>query len=132
MSPDIRARWASATNDNIKPEPQVNASQFPTASRVATVKEPALTSAELEEQQQKTFQLQTLLQNTSPKMLEDSVEQGVKLLDRLKAPLAAKIGNSPDAEQWIQQIDNLRKQAVKTRTIIGEFSLREVPRASYP
>lgn len=26
---------------------------------------------------------------------------------------------SPDAEQWVQQIDNLKKQAVKTRTIIG-------------
>ena len=27
--------------------------------------------------------------------------------------------NSPDAEQWIQQIENLIKQAVKTKTVIG-------------
>lgn len=52
-------------------------------------------------------------------MLEASVEQGVKLLDQLKDPLLNKMGTSPDAEQWIQQIDNLIKQAVRTKTVIG-------------
>ena len=52
-------------------------------------------------------------------MLEMSVERGVKLLDQLKAPLIDKMENSPDAQQWIEQIDNLIKQAVKTKTIIG-------------
>ena len=57
------------------------------------------------------------------------------MLDQLKAPLAAMAETSPDAEQWIQQIgktfdygrfvlltcfvDALRRQAVKTRTVIG-------------
>ena len=81
--------------------------------------EPPVSTAELEDEKQKTFQLQTLLKDATPELLETSVEQGVKLLDQLKAPLLDKMENSPDAEQWIQQIDNLIKQAVKTRTIIG-------------
>lgn len=76
-------------------------------------------SAELEDKKPKTFQLQTLLNDAGPQRLEASVEQGLKLLDQLKAPLLAKVENNPDAKQWIEQIDNLRKQAVKTRTVIG-------------
>ncbi|CAF9943183.1 MAG: hypothetical protein ALECFALPRED_010769, partial [Alectoria fallacina] len=81
--------------------------------------EPPVSAAELEEQKHKSFQLQTLLKDAGPKMLETSVEQGVKLLDQLKAPLLNKMGNSPDAEQWIQQIDQLIKQAVRTKTVVG-------------
>ena len=81
--------------------------------------EPPLSAAELEEQKQKSFQLQTLLKDAGPKMLETSVEQGLKLLDQLKAPLLDKMQNSPDAEQWIQQINKLIQQAVKTKTVIG-------------
>ncbi|KAF6221297.1 hypothetical protein HO133_002152 [Letharia lupina] len=81
--------------------------------------EPPLSAAELEEQKHKSFQLQTLLKDAGPRMLEASVEQGVKLLDQLKDPLLNKMETSPDAEQWIQQIDNLIKQAVRTKTVIG-------------
>ncbi len=80
---------------------------------------PPISSADLEENKPKTFQLQTLLNDASPQRLEASVEQGVKLLDQLKAPLLEKVEHNPDAEQWIEQIENLRKQAVKTRTVIG-------------
>ncbi len=99
------------------------------------IDEPPLSAAELDEQNPKTFQLQTLLKDAGPKMLESSVQQGVELLDQLKAPLVAKAANDPDAGQWIQQIgkaflgcclrlliyyaDDLRKQAVKTKTVIG-------------
>ena len=85
---------------------------------MAPMVEPSLSAAEIEEQKQKSFQLQTLLKDAGPKMLETSVEQGVKLLDHLKAPLLNKMQNSPDAEQWIQQIDNLIKQV---RTIRSKF-----------
>lgn len=97
--------------------------------------EPPISAAELSEQRPKSFQLQTLLEGASPQILESSVEQGLELLDQLKAPLVARAENTPDAEQWIQQIgkassygcfelliysiDALRKQAVKTRTVIG-------------
>lgn len=123
MSPEEKASYVTGPSmdthgRSIKAEPKSDTATN-TAPATTAVEEPSLTSAELEEQKQKTFQLQTLLQNATPKMLEDSVQQGVKLLDKLKTPLAAKMANSPDAEQWIQQIENLRKQAVKTRTIIG-------------
>lgn len=103
------------TAPRIKSEPGSNSSrQIP-----PQIDEPPISLAELEEQKPQTFQLQTLLRDASPQMLEASVEQGVELLDQLKAPLLAKVDNNPDAEQWIQQIDSLRKQAVKTRTVIG-------------
>ena len=81
--------------------------------------EPPISTADFEDQKQESFQLQTLLKDAGPETLEISVEQGVKLLDQLKAPLLNKMENSIDAGQWIQQIDNLIKQAGKTKTIIG-------------
>ncbi len=98
----------------IKPEPVTETTFDGTPPKA----EPPV-SDELEEQKNKSFQLPALFRDAGPEMLETSVEQGVKLLDQLKAPLLDKIGNSPDAEQWIQQIDNLIKQAVKTKTVIG-------------
>lgn len=68
---------------------------------------------------QKHFQLSTMLKDATPQLLESAVEASVKLLDTLKAPLADKMPNSPDAEHWIEQIDRLKKQAVKTKTVIG-------------
>lgn len=90
-----------------------------------------------QDSQQKTdFQLQSLLKDATPEQLEASVAQGLKLLDQLKRPMSDEATNGSDATQWVQQIgilsslpgllklltfaiDNLRKQAVKTRTIIG-------------
>lgn len=68
---------------------------------------------------QKHFQLSTLFKDVTPQVLESSVEASVKLLEKLKAPLANKMENSPDAAHWIQQIDYLKKLAVKTKTVIG-------------
>ena len=99
----------------IKPEPTTEKKLHDTPPTV----EPPASTADLKEQKQKSFQLQTILKDAGPEMLETSVQQGVKLLDQLKAPLLSKMENSPDAEQWISQIDNLIKQAVKTKTIIG-------------
>lgn len=83
------------------------------------IDKPPISAAELEEHRHTTFQLQTLLKDAGPKMLESSVEQGVKLLDQLRVPLLDKMENSSDAEQWIQQIDILKKQAGRTKTVIG-------------
>lgn len=71
------------------------------------VKEEALnheTSVESPERRQEVFQLQNLLKDASPAILESSVEQGVKLLEALKNPMLNKIGDTPDAKQWIAQI----------------------------
>ncbi|KAI4191591.1 MAG: hypothetical protein LQ348_003488 [Seirophora lacunosa] len=75
--------------------------------------------AEVDDQGQKHFQLSSMLKDASPQLLESSVDASVQLLDTLRAPLADKMVNSPDAEHWIQAIDNLKKQAVKTKTVIG-------------
>ena len=64
---------------------------------------PPVTPVEADEHQ-KTFQLQTLLEDVTPQMLEASVEQGVKLLDRLKGVMVEKLQSDVDAEQWILQI----------------------------
>lgn len=59
-------------------------------------------------QKQHNFQLQELLKDASPEALESSVEQGVKLLERLKTPMVSKIDDTPDAKQWIDQIGKFR------------------------
>jgi len=111
MRPEEKASYTTGptldhNHRRIKPEPRTDTSTDPAPAPAFTpaVEEPPLTSAELEQEEQKTFQLQALLKDAGPKMLEDSVDQGVKLLEKLKAPLAAKMANSPDAEQWILQI----------------------------
>ena len=69
--------------------------------------EPAGPTEEVEGEQQKSFQLQGLLKDAGPEMLEQSVEEGVKLLDDLKGPLIEKMTNDQDSEQWLQQIGML-------------------------
>ncbi|MCJ1416755.1 hypothetical protein MMC32_003093 [Xylographa parallela] len=76
-------------------------------------------NGQIDDQQPKTFQLQNLIADASLDVLESSVERGVKFLDDLKDPLLERVESSPDAAQWVQQIDKLRNQAVKTRTVIG-------------
>ena len=66
--------------------------------------EPPIPPVEVDDEHQKTFQLQTLLKDATPQMLEASVEQGVKLLDRLKGVMVEKLQSTVDAEQWIQQV----------------------------
>lgn len=75
--------------------------------------------AEVDQTQPKNFQLQKFIADASLEILESSVTQGVKVLENLKGPLLDKLENSPDAAQWVQQIEKLQKQAVKTKTIIG-------------
>jgi hypothetical protein len=62
--------------------------------------------------------LQTLTTEKRPEILEEGVAKGLELLEALRVPLLAESGNK-DAEQWLHQIDNLRKQATRTRTVVG-------------
>ena len=91
---------------------------------------PSPSQCDEEERQQKAFQLARLFKDATPSMLEKAVESSAELLDILRAPMNAKLPDNTDAEQWIKQIDALRKQAVKTRTIIGvvgKFSIAVSP-----
>ncbi len=98
--PDTAQLGAAQVSSFLGSEPK--AKGYPQS--IPALDEPPKSSTEIDDQHQKTFQLQTLLRDASPQMLEASVEQGVKLLDRLKGTMLEKLQNSFDAEQWIQQI----------------------------
>ena len=74
----------------------------------------------IDDPQPNNFQLQTFIADASLEVLETSIDQGVKFLDDLKRPLRDNLEKSQDATQWVEQIEKLQKQAVKTRTIIGK------------
>ena len=74
---------------------------------------------ETEQRPQTQFQIQSLLADCTPEQLELGVEKGVELLEDMKRPIIDKIPQSADAAQWVQQIENLQKQAAKTKTIVG-------------
>ncbi|KAL8709618.1 MAG: hypothetical protein Q9220_005710 [cf. Caloplaca sp. 1 TL-2023] len=71
------------------------------------------------EEKRRVFQLQALLQDANPEILERGVQEGVRLLEGVKAPMVEKLAENADAQQWIKQIETVQKQAAKTRTIIG-------------
>lgn len=82
-----------------------------------SVEEFPMYSVEAELPKQQFFQLQALLKDSPPETLERGVEQGVKLLEDLRAPLLDKVEGSPDAAQWIQQIGQLHWQ---TQALISD------------
>ena len=62
--------------------------------------------------------LQKLLTETCPEVLEQGFATGLELLKSLELPLQqhSSIG---DAQQWLQRIQSLQTQAVRSRTVIG-------------
>ena len=88
MLPSERDAWViQARPSQVKTEIKTEPKLITKIQNAPAVHEPPISAAELEEQNKKTFQLQTLFKDANPQMLESSVEQGVKLLERLKAPL---------------------------------------------
>ncbi|KAL9103543.1 MAG: hypothetical protein Q9163_001421 [Psora crenata] len=94
------------------------------------VHETSIASAAIEKQKYKSFQLPALLKDAAPQILEASVEASLELLNTLKVPLSKKLAKDPDAEQWVQQIDNIKEQAVKTKTVIGVVGTSGVGKSS--
>ena len=108
MVPSQRAAWeagARATGDTqiVPPAPKAE----PNIKKNPRLEEIAIYSAETELPKQQFFQLQNLLKDASPEVLERGVEQGVKLLGDLRAPMLEKAEGSSDAGQWIQQIGEM-------------------------
>ncbi|KAK3706114.1 hypothetical protein LTR37_012941 [Vermiconidia calcicola] len=62
--------------------------------------------------------LRQLALDTTPERLEAGVQAGVQVLSRLQEPLE-RLKDSPDAQNWLEQIERVRKKAVKSRTIVG-------------
>jgi hypothetical protein len=69
--------------------------------------------------QTQLFQLQKLFANSPPELLDAAVEKGVLLLEELKKPLEAASPGDVDTAQWLQSIENVKKLAVQTKTIVG-------------
>ena len=67
-------------------------------------------TSENEDNRRETFQLQKLLIDATPDLLERSVEEGVRLLDNLKGQMLTDSAASTDATQWIQQIGTYDRQ----------------------
>lgn len=76
-------------------------------------------ASQAEPAEPQSFQLQNFIADASLEILEASVEKGVEFLQELKRPLLDKMDESPDSAQWVQQIERLQKQAIKTKTVIG-------------
>jgi ribosome biogenesis GTPase A len=105
---------ARTTTIPIKDEEEVPELDF--QEQFAHGDEPA---SQAEPVQPQSFQLQNFIADASLEILEASVEKGVEFLHELKRPLLDKLDESPDAAQWVQQIERLQNQAIKTKTVIG-------------
>ncbi|OCT44484.1 tat pathway signal sequence [Cladophialophora carrionii] len=58
-----------------------------------------------------------LFDGRTPEQLEKSVQEGVVLLGSIKRALQEQ--PSQDATQWLQTIENVQKQATRSKTVIG-------------
>jgi hypothetical protein len=63
--------------------------------------------------------LAKILAEAAPEILEAEVQTSITVLDQLKVYLSGLPAESPEAQQWLQQIENLRKQSLNEPTIIG-------------
>ncbi|KAI7680538.1 hypothetical protein KC322_g14422, partial [Hortaea werneckii] len=63
-------------------------------------------------------QLKSLTQETVPQRLEVGVQAGLKVLKELSEPLQ-QLTDSGDATAWLTQLEDVRKLAVKNRTVVG-------------
>ena len=62
--------------------------------------------------------LQSLAQDELPERLEAVVKAGIDVLDKLSEHLE-QISHLPDAQNWLDQIDSVRSEAVESRTVVG-------------
>ncbi|OJD36211.1 tat pathway signal sequence protein [Diplodia corticola] len=63
--------------------------------------------------------LQQLSSETDPEKLEKGVEEAMNLLEKLQESLDEGRTASDDAAQWLQQIEDLKKEVIRSRTVIG-------------
>lgn len=75
-----------------------------------------------DEQNPKTVanvQLQQLFEDTTMETLEKGIKKGLSLLDELTEALTSGGTALEDAEAWVKQIEEIKKQAQYQRTIVG-------------
>jgi hypothetical protein len=64
------------------------------------------------------LRLKELTKETSTERLEASMQAGIRALDEVEVPLKTLQGNG-DAASWLEQIETVRKQATRHRTVVG-------------
>ena len=72
-----------------------------------------------EEERRSKFQLQKLLNDQPLEILEKGVKAGVGLLDQLNDIFKPRLADSAEATMWAEKIEKIKKQAVKSRTVVG-------------
>jgi GTPase SAR1 family protein len=63
--------------------------------------------------------LRELMEETSPERLEYAVKRGMKLILSIRGAIDTHSEGQAHTEEWLTQIDELRAQAMLTRTVIG-------------
>ena len=103
-----------ARHQSISPSTEFEADDHLTASRSASP------TNETDQLLSTRLNIPDLFMGCTPEQLERGVEKGVAILDRLKLTLVHKEGGeAAEAGQWLQSLENVRKQAIRTRTVIG-------------
>ena len=95
--------------------------ELPPASREyvsRTVDNPIEETQQEEEPSAHGAQLQELLNETVPERLEAAVQKAVTVLGEIEQSLR-QLPTDADAQNWLAQLDELRKQAARTRTFVG-------------
>ncbi len=109
---DIKAdllRWAS-------PSPSLdNDDDVRTSSRADS---PASQLTDEEPSTPMRLNISSLFADCAPEELEKGVEKGVAILGRLRDTLNSQAA-SEESSQWLQSIESVERQAVRTRTVIG-------------
>ena len=63
--------------------------------------------------------LQQLIKAVNPETLEKGVQKGLNLLERVNTKIGASGCRQAETTRFLTQIENLRKQVVRSRTIVG-------------
>ncbi|KAF2503115.1 hypothetical protein BU16DRAFT_29835 [Lophium mytilinum] len=66
-----------------------------------------------------TEHLLRLMDDASPDILEVGVRRAMNLLNNLQETFSTNAGVVQDAQQWLASIDNVRKLAIRQRTVVG-------------
>ncbi|KAF2768799.1 hypothetical protein EJ03DRAFT_351811 [Teratosphaeria nubilosa] len=62
--------------------------------------------------------LQDLIKEVVPEKLEAAVQAGMQVLSELSVPLKA-LEHSADAQSWLEQIERVKEQGARHRTVVG-------------
>ncbi|KAL9048751.1 MAG: hypothetical protein Q9162_007568 [Coniocarpon cinnabarinum] len=76
-------------------------------------------STSIDQDTKTKFQLQSLLNARPLEVLEKGVTAAMKILGQLKQMLQQRKDESQEAAMWLDRIEKIERQAVKSRTIVG-------------